>query len=101
MKETGPCCAFPPIGPHLLRIIFRSGYSESSHSRTVRSRFHRGSVGLEPDADTFKRLALGLQICLGVVVGGVEADMPKPTSDHGDVDACAELNNSQGCHVQK
>jgi hypothetical protein len=31
--------------------------------------------------------ALRLQIGLGVVVGGVEADVPEPASDHRDVDA--------------
>ena len=37
-------------------------------------------------SDAFKRFALGLQIGLRVMVGGIEADMSKPASDHCDVD---------------
>lgn len=38
-------------------------------------------------ADAVERLALGFQIGLRIVVGGVEADMAEPASDDGDVDA--------------
>ena len=42
---------------------------------------------LRPHSDAFKRFALCLQIGLGIVVSGVEADVPEPASDHRDVDA--------------
>ena len=48
MKETGLCCAFPPIGPHLLRIIFRTGPQDSA----IRPR------GVRAPAPTRSRLAL-------------------------------------------
>jgi hypothetical protein len=47
-----------------------------------------------PLSDAFKRFALCLQIGLSVVVGGVEAEVAKPTSDHRDVDACRNQMHS-------
>jgi hypothetical protein len=41
---------------------------------------------LGPNSNAFKRFALGLQIGLGIV-GGVEADVSEPASDHRDVNA--------------
>jgi hypothetical protein len=35
----------------------------------------------------FERPSLGFEIGLGIVVGRVEADMPEPASDDGDIDA--------------
>jgi hypothetical protein len=43
--------------------------------------------------DLFQRFSLGFEIGLGVVVGCVEADMPEPTADDGDVDACRDKVN--------
>ena len=40
-----------------------------------------------PSSDAFKRFALCFQIGLSVVVGGVEADVAEPASDHCDVNA--------------
>ncbi len=45
-------------------------------------------------SDAFKRFALCFQIGLSVVVGGVEADVAKPASDHRDVDACRNQMHS-------
>ncbi len=39
------------------------------------------------NAHLLQRLSLGFEIGLGVVVGRVEADMPQPAADYGDVDA--------------
>jgi hypothetical protein len=47
-----------------------------------------------PSSDAFKRFALCFQIGLSVVVGGVEADVAKPASDHRDVDACRNQMHS-------
>jgi len=44
VKEMNVYARFLATEPHLLRIIFSSDYSESSHSRTLLSRFHRGNL---------------------------------------------------------
>ncbi len=36
--------------------------------------------------DLLQRLSLGFEIGLGIVVGRVEADVPEPAADDGDVD---------------
>jgi protein strawberry notch len=45
-------------------------------------------------SDTFKRFAFRFQIGLSVVVGGVEADVAEPASDHRDVDTCRNQMHS-------
>ena len=56
------------------------------HLRSLGQRAIRGA-GPVPHSNAFERFALGLQIGLGIVVGGVEADVPEPASDHCDVHA--------------
>jgi hypothetical protein len=41
-------------------------------------------------SNAFKRFALGFQVGLRIVVGGVEADVPEPASYHRDIDPCRD-----------
>jgi hypothetical protein len=51
VKETGFRRCFVAIKPHLLGIIFAPNLSESSHSRTLLSRFQRGTAALTEPAN--------------------------------------------------
>ena len=92
MKESGFCRCFQAIELCLLHIIFASDYSESSHSTMLRSRLYRGSL---PTFDRSPKRSSVLRALSpgwsGIVVGGVEADVPEPASDQLDVNAGRDL----------
>ena len=84
MKERGRTGRFAAFLPTFLRII--SERVEPGEYACVPLP-RRLSFARRRDVDLFKRLPLRFQIGPGVMVGGVEADMAKPTADDSDMDA--------------
>ena len=54
----------------------------------------RRSDGVGARFESIQRFAFGLQIGLGIVIGGVETDVSEPRLDHSDVDASGDEMHS-------
>lgn len=88
-RNAAPSLFFGDIGAASFTLfLLRLGSEGIEPGEQVRVTFpSRGSISFCRNADLFERLSLGFEIGLSVVVGRVEADMPQPAADDGDVDA--------------
>ena len=84
--------AFTAVFQRLSFISFTLFLFQTTASRATQGCRGRASIAEVflpwPLVHAFKRFALCFQIGLRVVVGGVEADVAEPASDHRDIDAC-------------
>ena len=88
MKEpTIPVAVLRQVGG-LLHIIspVPKAY-RATQARSCRASKAAACLVGDESAEAFEGFSFGLQIGLSIVVGGVEADMPEPASDHRDVDS--------------
>ena len=88
-RNAAPSLFFGDIGAASFTLfLLRLGSEGIEPGEQVRVTFpSRGSISFCRNADLFERLSLGFEIGLSVVVGRVEADMPQPAADDGDVAA--------------
>ena len=68
--------------------IISEGVEPGEHARIAFPR--RRLATCSGCVNALERLSFCFKIGLGVVVRRVEADMPKPTADDGDIDACGD-----------
>ncbi len=91
MKERDTAFPHPGFYGRVLHII-SEGIEPGQHARIAFPQ--RRLATFYGCVNALQCLSLCFQSGLGVVVRRVEADVPKPTADDGDIDACVS-----GCRL--